>query len=126
MIEAGLPVIQSLEITANSIPNRIFRLKIRDVIENVRKGGKISDSVSDTEFLFPPEVVEMLRVGERTASLGKVAEKVSSQYQMEIDHSLKKVTSVFEPAMILVVGVFVALLAVAVMSPIFNLGSAIS
>ena len=126
LMEAGLPVIQCLEITANSIPNRIWKLKIRDVVENVRQGGKISESVSDTEFLFPPEVVEMLRVGEGTASLGKVAEKVSVQYQMEIDHSLKALTSVFEPAMILLVGVFVAVLALAIMSPIFNLGSTIS
>lgn len=126
LIESGLPVIQSLEITANSIPNRVFKLKISDVIENVRAGGKISDNIADTEFLFPPEVVEMLRVGEKSAALGKVAEKVSKQYQMEIDHSLKKLTSVFEPFMILLVGAFVALLAVAVMSPIFNLSSAIS
>lgn len=126
LMEAGLPVIQCLEITANSIPNRIWKLKIRDVVENVRRGGKISESISDTEFLFPPEVVEMLRVGEGTASIGKVAEKVSVQYQMEIDHSLKALTSVFEPVMILLVGVFVAVLALAVMSPIFNLGSTIS
>ena len=126
LMEAGLPVIQCLEITANAIPNRIFKLKIRDIVENVKKGGKISESISDTEFLFPPEVVEMLRVGESTASLGKVSEKVSVQYQMEIDHSLKKLTSIFEPVMILLVGVFVAVLALAVMSPIFNLGSTIS
>ncbi len=125
LIEAGLPVIQTLEITANAIPNRIFRLKIRDIIENVREGGQISDSASDAEFLFPSEVIEMLRVGERSAALGKVAEKVSSQYQMEIDHSLKRLTSVFEPVMILFVGLFVAILAVAVMAPIFNLSSVV-
>ena len=126
LIGAGLPVIQSLEITANAISNRVFRLKIRDVIETVRKGGKISDSVADTEFLFPSEVVEMLRVGEKSAALGEVSEKVSKQYQMEIDHSLRRLTSVFEPAMILFVGLFVALLAVAVMAPIFSLSNTIS
>jgi len=124
LIEAGLPVIQALEITSNSIPNMIFEIKIRDIIESVRAGGRISDSASDAQFLFPPEVIEMIRVGEKSAALGKVAEKVSSQYQMEIDHSLKRLTSVFEPAMILFVGLFVAVLALAVMAPIFNLSNA--
>lgn len=126
LIESGLPVIQSLEITANAIPNKVFRLKIRDIIETVRDGGKISDSASTAEFLFPSEVIEMIRVGEKSAALGGVAEKVSEQYQMEIDHSLKRLTAVFEPAMILFVGVFVALLAVAVMAPIFELSSNVS
>jgi len=126
LIESGLPVIQALEITAASIPNRVFRLKIRDIIENVRKGGKISDSASDAEFLFPSEVVEMIRVGEKSAALGKVSEKVAVQYRMEIDHNLRRLTSVFEPAMILFVGVFVAMLALAVMAPVFNLGSIVS
>jgi type IV pilus assembly protein PilC len=125
LIGSGLPVIQALEITANSIPNKVFKLKIRDIIESVRNGGKISDCAARTAFLFPSEVVEMIRVGEKSAALGKVSEKVSEQYQMEIDHSLKRLTSVFEPVMILFVGLFVALLAVAVMAPIFNLGSSV-
>lgn len=124
LIEAGLPVIQALEITSNSIPNMIFKIKMRDIIESVRAGGRISDSAADAQFLFPPEVIEMIRVGEKSAALGKVAEKVSSQYQMEIDHSLKRLTSIFEPAMILFVGLFVAVLALAVMAPIFNLSNA--
>jgi type IV pilus assembly protein PilC len=126
LIEAGLPVIQALEITSNAIPNRVFRLKIRDIIETVRKGGKISDSAADSEFLFPPEVIEMIRVGEKTAALGQVSEKVSKQYSTEIDHNLRRLTSVFEPVMILIVGLFVAILALAVMAPIFNLSSSIS
>jgi len=124
LIESGLPVISALEITATSIPNEVFKLKIRDIIESVRGGGKISDSAGTSKFLFPPEVIEMIRVGEKSASLGKVAEKVSEQYQMEIDHSLKRLTSVFEPVMILFVGLFVALLALAIMTPIFNLNNA--
>ena len=60
-----------------------------------------------------------------SASLGKVSEKISAQYEREIDGSIKKMTSVFEPLMILVVGVFVALLALAIMAPIFNLSSTV-
>ncbi|MBT3704449.1 type II secretion system F family protein [Candidatus Peregrinibacteria bacterium] len=126
LIESGLPVIKALKTTRNAIPNRMFKLKIKDIIQTVNDGGKISDSASSAQFLFPPEVIEMLRVGEKSAALGSVAEKVSEQYQMEIDHSLKRLTSVFEPVLILFVGLFVAILAIAVMAPIFDLSSVVS
>ncbi len=123
LIEAGLPVISVLKITGNSLKNRIYKLKIQEVIDHVKSGSKISQSLVDCEFLFPSEVVQMLNVGEQSASLAKVSEKVSDQYQREIDNTLKKLSSVFEPAMILFVGLFVALLALAIMAPIFNLTS---
>lgn len=125
LIESGLPVIKALTITKNAISNRIYRLKIDEVVDAVGVGGKISQSLMDSEYLFPPEVVQMLGVGEASASIGKVAEKVASQYQREIDNSLKRLTSVFEPIMILFVGVSVALLALAVMAPIFNLSTSV-
>ncbi len=125
-MEAGLPVISALKITSNSIANKIYRLKIQEVIAGVHNGEKISVNLRDSEFLFPAEIREMLAVGEASASISKVAEKISEQYQKEIDNSLKKLTSVFEPLMILFVGLFVGLLALAIMAPIFNLSSSIS
>ncbi len=123
LIDSGLPVIKALKITGDSLKNRLYKMKVQEVIDSVRSGGKISQSLSDSEFLFPPEVVQMLNVGEKSASLGQVSSKVADQYQREIDNSLKKLMSVFEPVMILFVGLFVALLALAIMAPIFNLSS---
>lgn len=125
LIDAGLPVIKALSITGNALQNRIYKLKVQEVINQVHMGGKISESLSDTEFLFPGELTQMIAIGEQSASIGKVAEKISDQYQKEIDNTLKKLTSVFEPVMILVVGTFVAILALAIMAPIFNLSSTI-
>ncbi len=123
LIDAGLPVLKALSVSGEAQPNHIYKMKIAEVGEQVKKGAKISASLEDTEFLFPPEVVQMMRVGEESANLGNVAEKISIQYQKEVDNTLKKVTSVFEPLMILFVGLFVALLAMAIMAPIFNLST---
>lgn len=123
LIDSGLPVISSLKIVGNSLKNRLYKLKVQEIINNVKKGEKISESMRDSEFLFSPELTEMLHVGESSASLGKVSQKVGAQYEREIDNSLKKIASVFEPVLILFVGLFVGLLALAVMSPIYNLGS---
>jgi len=126
LIEAGVPVIRALEITGNSISNRVYKLKTWEIIAYVGGGRKISESMEDSEYLFPLEVVQMLAVGENTASLGSISEKIANQFEKEIDNTLKKVSSIFEPLLILFVGLFVALLAMAIMAPIFNLSSTIA
>lgn len=123
LIESGLPVIQSLQIVGNSIKNQVYKVKLQETVGHVKEGSKISKSLQDVPMLFDPEVVEMLAVGESSASIANVCDKISEQYDREIEASLKKLTSVFEPVMILFVGLFVALLALAVMAPIFNLSS---
>lgn len=125
LVDAGLPVVVALKITGNALNNRVYKLKVQEVLDEVKKGMKISESLRDSEYLFPAEIVEMFAVGEQSASIAKIAEKISDQYQREIDNSLKKMTSIFEPVMILVVGVFVALLALAIMAPIFNLSGTV-
>ncbi|MBD3330557.1 hypothetical protein GF354_03425 [Candidatus Peregrinibacteria bacterium] len=126
LIESGLPVIRALEITGNSMTNEIYKLNTKSLIEDVTTGQKISKNLKEVPFLFPPEVSQMLSVGEASASLSSVSEKISEQYGREIDNSLKKLSSIFEPVMILVVGLFVAMLALAIMAPIFNLSSTLS
>lgn len=125
LIDSGLPVIKSLKIAGSSLSNRVYKAQVQEIIDNVRVGGKISETLENSEFLFPPEVTQMLRVGEKSATLGKISQKISQQYQREIDNAIRKLSSVFEPFMILFVGLFVALLALAIMAPIFNLSGAV-
>ncbi len=123
LIDAGVPLIKVLEIIGNSFKNRAYKIVLEEVIENVKLGKKISDSLEDFPLLFPSEVMQMIRTGEASASIGKVSDKVAVQYQKEIDNSIKRLTSVFEPVLIVIVGLFVALLAMAIMGPIFNLSN---
>jgi len=121
LIEAGLPVVQALTIVATSMDNEIYKLKVFEVIAKVQQGEKISSSLMDTPFLFPETIVQMMAVGEQSASIGFISQKVGAQYDMEIDYSLKQVMSLIEPLLIVFVGVTVALLALAILTPIFRL-----
>jgi type IV pilus assembly protein PilC len=123
LIESGLPVIKALEIVAQSLSSELYALKTWEVIARVKNGEKISASLMDTPFLFPDTITQMLSVGEQTASMGKISQKVAEHYDREIDHSIKRLTSLFEPIMIVLVGATVAVLALAVLSPIFQLSS---
>lgn len=123
LLESGLPVIKTLEIVAQSMSSQIYSLKTWEMIAEVKNGAKISQSMTGAAFLFPDTVTQMLAVGEQTASMGKISEKIAEHYDQEIDHSLKRLTSLFEPIMIVFVGVTVALLALAILTPIFKLTS---
>jgi len=121
LIESGLPVLKSLQIIMSAINNELYRVKTWDVIKKVQAGEKISDNLADAPFLFPETVTQMISIGENTASIGAISQKISEHYDREIDHSLKRLTTLFEPIMILTVGIIVALLALAVLMPIFDL-----
>jgi type II secretory pathway component PulF len=123
LVDAGVPVVKVLEIVRNSMSNTAYRAVLEDIALGVKNGEKISYLMGKYELLFPLEVVEMIKTGEASASISKVSEKISLQYQKEVDFSLKKFVSVFEPMMIVFVGLFVAVLALAIMGPIFNLSS---
>ncbi len=125
LIESGLPVIKSLEIVAQSMTSELYALKTWEVIARVKNGEKISAALVDTPFLFPDTVTQMLAVGEQTASMGRISEKIAEHYDREIDHTLKRLMSLFEPIMIVFVGVTVALLALAILTPVFKLTSII-
>lgn len=123
LIESGLPVVQALKIIATSLNSELYRLKTWEVIANVQKGEKISLSLAESPFLFPETITQMLGVAEQTASIGVISEKIASHYDREIDNSLKRLTSLFEPIMIVFVGATVAILALAILTPIFQLSS---
>jgi type IV pilus assembly protein PilC len=126
LIESGLPVIQALTIIASSLDNEIYRLKIWQVISRVQVGERISAALGDEAFLFPETVTQMLAVAEQSAAIGSVSAKLGLHYDKEIDNSLKRLTGLFEPIMIVIVGLSVALLALAILTPIFSMSQLIT
>ena len=121
LFEAGLPVIDSLKIIATSLNSELYKLKTWEVIAKVQQGQKISDSLADAPFLFPETVTQMIGVAEKSATVGLISEKIALHYDREIDNSVKRLTSLFEPLMIIMVGLSVAILALAILTPIFQL-----
>ncbi len=121
LVESGLPINQSLEFTANSIGNEVYRVKTYEALGRIQEGQKLSASLADAPFLFPETVTNMLAVAEQSASLGDLSNQIGVHYQREIDYTLKNATTVLGPILILVIGVTVAFFALAILSPIFSL-----
>lgn len=125
LVEAGLPINRSLEIIAGAMGNDVYRRKILQVKERVEAGERISDNLGHASLLFPDTVVNMLTIGETSASLGMIADKLAAHYLREVDSTVKRATTVFEPVVLLMVALFVALLAVSILQPLFSFGETI-
>lgn len=126
LMDSGLAVVKTMHIIATSTKNEIYALHVWRVIGDVEKGTTISNSLAKAPFLFPEDVTAMLAIGEKSGTLAKISGKVSEQYDKEITHSIKRLTSLFEPVVILFVGLFVAIIVLAVMGPIFTLTTSLS
>ncbi|MBT5016171.1 type II secretion system F family protein [Candidatus Peregrinibacteria bacterium] len=121
MAASGLPINKALKILGDSMGNMLYRMKVREVVHGVEKGGKISENLATTPFLFPTTVTQMLSIGENSATLDQACEKLADHYELEIEHSIKNITTVMEPALIVFVGAAVAVLALAILGPVFSL-----
>lgn len=125
LIESGLPINKALEFVASAVGNEVYRIKTYDALGAIQEGRKLSSVLSTAPFLFPETVTNMIAVGEQSASLGELSGKIGAHYEREINHTLKNLTTVAGPVLILIIGVAVAFFAIAVLSPIFSLTSSI-
>lgn len=126
LVESGLPINQALEYTAGAIGNEVYRVKTYEALALVSEGKKLSQALGSAPFLFPETVTNMIAVGEHSATLGDLSQKIGAHYHREIDFTLKNMTTVLGPVLILFIGVTVAFFALSVLSPIFSLTQAVS
>ncbi len=120
LIEAGVAVLEALTVTSRAVGNAIFEEALVKAEEEV-KNGKTLSSVMEANTLFPPIIAQMLLVGEETGQTDKVLVKVADFYEEEVDSAIASISSIIEPAMIVVMGSMVGLIAASVMLPIASL-----
>lgn len=119
LVEGGIPILDAMEITAGVMDNSIFKKAIRGCTESVEKGIPFSYSLKRNP-IFPSVVGQMMSVGEQSGQLGKSMTNLSRYFEEESDNMIKGVFSLFEPIMIVIVGLGVAGLVFAVLLPVFQ------
>ncbi|MFD4372358.1 type II secretion system F family protein [Streptomyces sp. NPDC058486] len=119
MIKAGVPIPEALGLAGAGANNRVYERSIGTARKEMLEGGGISRPIARTK-LFPGAVTQMMRVGEETGTLDDQLENVSEFYDKELQHKLKRLTSLFEPAVVIMVGVVVGFVAVALLSAIYG------
>ncbi len=117
---AGILVVDALKQSADVANNIVYKNAILAVAKNVEKGVSVGESMSYSS-LFPPIVVEMVKVGEQTGKLDDSLTRVSAYYEQEVDARVKALTTLMEPFIIVFLGAGVGFLMLAVISPIYSL-----
>ena len=120
MMHSGVPILQSLEIVADTTGNVVLARAIRDVQDSVRQGEAIAAPLKD-HAVFPPMVVQMMSVGEDTGALDAMLHKIAEFYDQEVEATTEALTALIEPLMIAFLGGVVGSMIIALYMPIFKI-----
>lgn len=120
LMSSGVPVVESINVTANAIGNKVIEKELKDAAKEVVNGKQLSEPLANSK-LFPPIVSQMLAIGEETGQTDTILIKVADFYEEEVDAVIDSLTAIIEPVMILIMGALVGLIAASVIGPISEL-----
>ena len=125
MMKSGVPILQSLDIVAETTGNVVLERATRAVQESVRTGESLTAPLAEHK-VFPPMVVQMMAVGEETGALDTMLAKIAEFYDQEVESTTESLTALMEPLMIAFLGGIVGSMIVALYMPIFKIFELIS
>ncbi|MDD2854858.1 MAG: type II secretion system inner membrane protein GspF [Desulfuromonadaceae bacterium] len=124
LLSSGVPIMKALEITGEVVVNRVYRIYLRGVMEEVAQGGSLSASLKKSH-LFPPLLVHLTGVGEKSGNLDEMLVKAGIAYEREFSARLTRLMGLMEPLLVLAMGLAVGIVVLAVLLPIFELNQLI-
>ena len=120
LLSRGVPLVETLEVVANVVRNRIIQDVIHRVLRQVKQGRPFSEPLAESREI-PPMVVQMFSVGEESGALDEMAIEVADYYDAEVGHEVTRLTTVLEPLLIIAVGLIVSMLIMACLLPMFDM-----
>jgi type IV pilus assembly protein PilC len=120
LLSSGVPILTSLDITKEVAGNKILENIITNVRRYVEKGEKLAEPLK-VSGEFPPDVIQMISVGEESGGLDAMLEKIADFYDMTVSYAIKKLTTIIEPLFLMVMGVMVGVIMASMLLPIFDM-----
>ena len=120
LVQSGVPILQALAIVKDIMGNSVLAKAIKEIQGRIKEGEKISDPLRQCH-LFPPMAIHMIDVGEETGQLEVMLFKVADAYDRETRTSVKRMVSMLEPALILVMGLVVGFIVISMLMAIFGI-----
>ncbi|MER3455351.1 MAG: hypothetical protein C4304_00330 [candidate division GAL15 bacterium] len=122
LLGAGVPLLQAFDVTSKAVDNVVVEEALRKVRASIREGESIAVPLSQVE-LFPPMVVQMVRVGEEAGNLEEMLAKLADFYDTEVEAAVQALASTLEPAMIVFMGFVVGAMVISLYLPIFQMAA---
>ena len=120
MLRAGVPLTQSLHLVADAVDNYWMAERIEEMRRTIERGEGITRAAQSTK-LFTPLVMQMISVGEETGRVDELLNEVADYYEREVDYDLKSLTARIEPIMLVIVAVMVAIMALGIFTPMWDM-----
>jgi type IV pilus assembly protein PilC len=119
LVRSGVPILESLDIVAETSGNWVVSNAVRDTQQQVKRGEPLSKRLEEHD-VFPPMVVQMMTVGEETGALDEMLDKIADFYDQEVEATVNALTSLIEPILIVVMGVVIGGMIIALYLPMFD------
>ncbi|HWB65324.1 MAG TPA: type II secretion system F family protein [Mycobacteriales bacterium] len=119
MLRCGVPILQALDVVADTTGNWTITAAVRDVQSSVRQGESLSQPLK-SHAVFPSMVVQMMAVGEETGALDSMLAKIAEYYDQEVEATTESLTALIEPIMIAVLGGLVGAMVICLYLPMFD------
>jgi type IV pilus assembly protein PilC len=120
LTKSGIPILEALSVVEPTISNVLLRGVIQNIRTAISQGQSLTEPFK-ASGLFPPMVIQLINTGEHSGKLDEMFDKIADFYEPEIESTVRNMTSLLEPVMLLVMGGVVAFIALSVLLPIFNL-----
>jgi type IV pilus assembly protein PilC len=120
LVRSGVPILESLDIVADTSGNNVVSEAVHDTQMGVKQGEPLSRRLEEHD-VFPPMVVQMMAVGEETGALDEMLDKIADFYDAEVEATVDALTSLIEPLLIVVMGVCVGGMIISLYLPMFNI-----
>jgi type IV pilus assembly protein PilC len=126
LIQSGVPITRSIEITANTLSNLKFKNDLLEVAKSLNRGKNIGKTLENKRYSeYPPIVSKMITIGEKTGKLDEALLYLGNFYEDEIDDMSKNLSTIIEPVLLIAIAVAVGFVALAIISPIYELTGSI-
>lgn len=121
LLKTDIPIVQTLQIISKTLGNVLYGKSMEEAAEQVKKGISIVKTLQQKPDLFPPVVTQMLAVGEESGTLDTISDEVANFYEEDVDQTMAGLSSIIEPILMLIIGGVVAVMALAVLMPMYGL-----
>jgi type II secretory pathway component PulF len=120
LYKSGLPILQALDIVSRAVENRVVSAEVKSIEGSVRAGSPLSEPMSASAH-FPPMIVQMVAVGEETGNLDEMLEKAAHYFDQEVDSTIRNLTTLLEPMILIFIFGAVLFLALAIFLPMWDI-----
>lgn len=122
LLDSGITIDRALQIVAQTLTNDVYKKETTSIYHKILKGGSLAEAMNNRNY-FPSLLANMIKVGESSGNLSEVLDYLADFYELEVDNTTKNLSTMLEPALLIMIGLVVGFVAISIINPIYELTS---